>query len=60
MKQKIALSIGALLIMFDIAFTAAVFNAGERRTAVAREGVAAIVALVRDLIRPVPKLGGFL
>ncbi len=59
MKRKIVLSIAALLIVFDIGFTAAAINSGERRATAAREGAAAIGALVRNYIRPIPKLDGF-
>ncbi len=57
MKRKFTLSIAALLIVFDIGFTAVAVDAGARRIAAAREGVATIVAFVRDYIRPIPKLG---
>jgi hypothetical protein len=56
-RRKVTLSIAAVLIMFDIGFTAMAVDAGERRVTA---GVAAIAALVRDYIRPIPKLDGFL
>ncbi len=54
MKRKVIL----LLIVFDIAFTAVVINSGERQATAALEAVAAIVALVGDYARPIPRLGG--
>ncbi len=57
MRRKVTLSIAAVLIMFDIGFTAMAVDAGERRVTA---GVAAIAVLVRDYIRPIPKLDGFL
>ena len=57
MKRKVSLSIAALLIVFDIGFTVLAVDAGERRVAA---GLAAITALIRDYIRPIPKLDRFL
>lgn len=57
MNRKAVLTISAVLIAVDISFTAAVFNAGARQLTATLEGVAAIFALVDDLVRPFPKLG---
>ena len=58
MRRKIVIIISALLIVFDIGFTVAMYGAGERQLAAAVEAAAEAVALVRDYIRPLPKLGG--
>ncbi len=57
MSRKIVLSISALLIVFEIGFTVAVYDAGERRLAATIEAAAEAVALVRDYVRPFPRLG---
>ncbi len=58
MKRKIVLSISALLILVEIGASTVVFKSGERQLVASFAGVAAIVALVRDYARPIPRFGG--
>ena len=53
MKRKVILFISGLLILFDIGFTVAMFNAGERQFTATLEAAA---TLVRDYLRPIPTL----
>ena len=55
MKRKIVITISVLLIVFDIGFTVAVYDAGERQLTATLEAVA---TLVGDFLRPIPRLGG--
>ncbi len=58
MKRKVVLSISALLILVEIGASTAVIRSGERKLAASFAGVAAIVELVRDYARPIPRFGG--
>jgi len=53
-KRKIVITISALLIVFDIGLTVVVYDAGERQLAATLE---AVTTQVRDLLRPIPRLG---
>jgi hypothetical protein len=55
MRRKIILLISALLIVFDIGFTVAVYDAGERQLAATLEAIATVAS---DYLRPIPRLGG--
>ncbi len=58
MKRKIVLSISVLLILVEIGAGTAVLKSGERQLAASFAGIAAVVALVRDYARPIPRFGG--
>lgn len=47
------------MVIFDIGITVAVYDAGERQLAAAVEAAAEAVALVRDYVRPIPRLGAW-
>jgi uncharacterized membrane protein len=55
MRRKIVFIISALLVFFDIGFTVAVYDTGERQLAAT---LAAIATVVNDYLRPIPRLGG--
>lgn len=59
MRRKIVIIISVLMVIFDIGITVAVYDAGERQLAAAVEAAAEAVALVRDYVRPIPRLGAW-
>lgn len=60
MSRKVIYSISALLLAFEIGFSAFVVSSGERQISASLAGVAALAAQVRKYARPLPTLGRLL
>ena len=56
MKRKAALALSALFIVLDIGVGAAVYQASAQRLSGASAGIAAVIEMLREYIRPIPTL----